>query len=246
MRSSTIFATALAFAASAFAQTDGYAVMSAPAEGQKVPAGKVFTVKWTAGSFKGPATITLMKGESQKTLELGADIASDVEVATGSYEWKVDCALGADKIYGLKITSAADPNTFQYSFPFQVTGPACDSASSSTSVYPITSSTASATASSSASATSSSTSTSTSSSSSSAVSSTIASTSTFASVTLPANGTVSATYVPTTIATSATANSTSPSTSATSSPSTVPTAGAAKTVGSLAFAGVAALAAFAL
>lgn len=76
MRSSTVFASALAFAASAFAQTAGYAVMSSPAEGEKVSSGKTFTIKWDAGKFTGPATISLLGGETPSTLVPGATLGS--------------------------------------------------------------------------------------------------------------------------------------------------------------------------
>lgn len=72
MRSSTIFASVLAFAASALAQdaTPGYAVVSAPGDGETVPAGKTYTIKWSAGDFTGPATISLMGGETPSTLQV--------------------------------------------------------------------------------------------------------------------------------------------------------------------------------
>lgn len=76
MRSATIFASVLAFAASALAQTSGYAVISAPADGEVVPAGKTYTIKWSAGSFSGPATISLLGGASASTLQILNSLAS--------------------------------------------------------------------------------------------------------------------------------------------------------------------------
>ncbi|KAI1426508.1 Ser-Thr-rich glycosyl-phosphatidyl-inositol-anchored membrane family-domain-containing protein [Xylaria sp. FL1777] len=136
MRSSTLIASVLAFAASAFAQdaTPGYAVVSAPGKGEIVPAGKTYTIKWSAGKFTGPATISLMGGNDPTTLVVLDPIASGVNVETESYAWKVDCSLGTDKTYGLKITDDATKGaTFQYSFPFEIKGPSCDSTSTSVS-----------------------------------------------------------------------------------------------------------------
>ncbi|KAK6948472.1 hypothetical protein Daesc_010239 [Daldinia eschscholtzii] len=124
MRSTTVFASALAFAASAFAQTAGYAVLTSPAEGQQVPSGKTFTIKWEAGKYSGPATITLLGGETPTTLTPGPVIAT-VDVSEGTFTWNVDCSLGKEKTYGLKVVSVADPATFQYSFPFAIAGPSC-------------------------------------------------------------------------------------------------------------------------
>ncbi|KAI1482532.1 Ser-Thr-rich glycosyl-phosphatidyl-inositol-anchored membrane family-domain-containing protein [Daldinia eschscholtzii] len=124
MRSTTVFASALAFAASAFAQTAGYAVLTSPAEGQQVPSGKTFTIKWDAGKYSGPATITLLGGETPTTLTPGPVIAT-VDVSEGTFTWNVDCSLGKEKTYGLKVVSVADPATFQYSFPFAIAGPSC-------------------------------------------------------------------------------------------------------------------------
>ncbi|KAI1802228.1 Ser-Thr-rich glycosyl-phosphatidyl-inositol-anchored membrane family-domain-containing protein [Daldinia bambusicola] len=136
MRSTTVFASALAFAASAFAQTPGYAVLSSPAEGQQVPSGKTFTIKWDAGKYSGPATITLLGGETPTTLTPGPVLAT-VDVSEGSFTWNVDCSLGKDKTYGIKVSSVADPATFQYSFPFAIAGPSCGAGQSSSSVVSV-------------------------------------------------------------------------------------------------------------
>ncbi|KAI1304511.1 Ser-Thr-rich glycosyl-phosphatidyl-inositol-anchored membrane family-domain-containing protein [Xylaria venustula] len=135
MRSSTVFASILAFAASALAQatTPGYAVVSAPGDGETVPAGKTYTVKWSAGKFSGPATISLLGGKTANTLEILEPLASGIEVTQESFSWKVDCSLGEDQTYGLKIADdATNGATFQYSFPFEIKGPSCDSTTSAT------------------------------------------------------------------------------------------------------------------
>ncbi|KAI0200355.1 Ser-Thr-rich glycosyl-phosphatidyl-inositol-anchored membrane family-domain-containing protein [Astrocystis sublimbata] len=136
MRSVTIFASALAFAASALAQapTDGYAAMSAPGDGQVIPSGKSFTIKWSAGKYTGPATISLLAGNTPETLEVVNDIGAGVEVKAGSFDWAVDCSLGQDKTYGIKIADVATSGArFQYSFPFHIKGPSCGSDSESSS-----------------------------------------------------------------------------------------------------------------
>ncbi|KAI1643920.1 Ser-Thr-rich glycosyl-phosphatidyl-inositol-anchored membrane family-domain-containing protein [Daldinia loculata] len=132
MRSTTAFASALAFAASAFAQTPGYAVLTSPADGQQVASGKTFTIKWEAGQYTGPATITLLGGETPTTLIPGPVLAT-VDVSEGTFSWTVDCALGTDKTYGIKIASVANSATFQYSFPFAIAGPSCSNGAGETS-----------------------------------------------------------------------------------------------------------------
>ncbi|KAI1199012.1 Ser-Thr-rich glycosyl-phosphatidyl-inositol-anchored membrane family-domain-containing protein [Nemania serpens] len=126
MRSATIFASVLALAASAFAQdsTPGYAVVSAPGKGDVVSSGKTYAIKWSAGKFKGPATISLLGGSSPTTLAILDSIASSVDVEAETFSWPVDCSLGELKTYGIKIADEASKGaTFQYSFPFEIKGP---------------------------------------------------------------------------------------------------------------------------
>ncbi|KAI1158177.1 Ser-Thr-rich glycosyl-phosphatidyl-inositol-anchored membrane family-domain-containing protein [Nemania serpens] len=149
MRSATIFASVLAFAASAFAQdsTPGYAVVSAPGKGDIVPSGKTYAIKWSAGKFKGPATISLLGGSSPTTLAILDSIAASVDVKDETFSWPVACSLGELKTYGIKIADeASNGATFQYSFPFEIKGPSCASASSSSSSSATESSTTSASA----------------------------------------------------------------------------------------------------
>lgn len=82
MRSATVFASILAFAAKALAQdaTPGYAVISAPGNGEVVPSGKTYTIKWAAGDFSGPATISLMGGADPSTLQVLDPIASELKL----------------------------------------------------------------------------------------------------------------------------------------------------------------------
>ena len=74
MRTATVAASALAFAASAFAQTAGFAVMSTPAKDEDVPAGSVYNIKWAAGTYTGLVDVILMAGKTPETLQLGDKI----------------------------------------------------------------------------------------------------------------------------------------------------------------------------
>ncbi|KAI1330276.1 Ser-Thr-rich glycosyl-phosphatidyl-inositol-anchored membrane family-domain-containing protein [Xylariaceae sp. FL0255] len=122
----------LALAASVLAQTPGYAVMSTPADNEVVPAGETYTVKWAPGMYSGAATLSLLGGTSPSTLQILNTIAT-IHVQDGSYAWHVDCSLGEDKTYGLKIASSADDGkTFQYSFPFSIKGCTKDTTTSTT------------------------------------------------------------------------------------------------------------------
>lgn len=46
-----------------------------------------------------------------------------IDGAAGKYDWNVDKSLGGLPIYGLQMFWEADVNVFQYSFPFQISGP---------------------------------------------------------------------------------------------------------------------------
>ncbi|KAF2967425.1 hypothetical protein GQX73_g6136 [Xylaria multiplex] len=256
MRSATLFASVLAFAASAIAQdaTPGYAVVSAPGKGETVPSGKTYTIQWSAGKFSGPATISLMGGNDPTTLVILDPIATTVNVEDESFSWKVDCSLGEDKTYGLKIAdNASGGATFQYSFPFEIKGPSCGSdsdypVSSSSSVSASATSSAISSATSSASITASTTISSyptkgTNSTTSATVSSSSTvktSTSVSASVSTSVKPTTSASSTATTLATlttpvvtvtegvSVTASSSGIAATSTTTSSPVPTAGAAR------------------
>ncbi|RYO78536.1 hypothetical protein DL764_010109 [Monosporascus ibericus] len=141
MRSVAFIASSLAFAASVTAQVAGFAAMSAPAEGEVVPAGSTYTIQWGAGGYTGSVRITLLGGRTPETLEVGEDIATGVQITDESYNWEVDCSLGEMATYGIQITSEADPSTFQYSFPFHIDNSNCGTGggevgSSTSSEYP--------------------------------------------------------------------------------------------------------------
>ncbi|KAK5663618.1 hypothetical protein OQA88_4049 [Cercophora sp. LCS_1] len=117
-------AAILALASSALAQTAGFAVLTKPATGEKVPAGETYTVVWTPNpKWTGPVTLTLMGGVDNTKLQLLDPIAKGVDGDSGSYEWDVPKSLGKQNIYGIKLSWDEDPeNTYQYSFPFSITG----------------------------------------------------------------------------------------------------------------------------
>ncbi|RYP21758.1 hypothetical protein DL767_009187 [Monosporascus sp. MG133] len=141
MRSFAVIASSLAFAASVTAQVAGFAAMTAPTEGEVVPAGSTYTIQWGAGGYTGSVRITLLGGQTPETLEVAGDIASGVAITDESYNWAVDCQLGELATYGIQITSEADPSTFQYSFPFRIDNSGCgagggESGSSMPAEYP--------------------------------------------------------------------------------------------------------------
>lgn len=70
-------AAIFALASSALAQTAGFAVLTKPATGEKVPAGETYTVVWTPNpKWTGPVTLTLMGGVDNTKLQLLDPIAS--------------------------------------------------------------------------------------------------------------------------------------------------------------------------
>ena len=78
MHSTTVAASALAFAASAMAQVAGFAVMSSPAKDEDVSAGSIFNIVWAANNHNGLVDVTLMAGATPETLQLGDKIASKI------------------------------------------------------------------------------------------------------------------------------------------------------------------------
>jgi hypothetical protein len=75
MHFNTVCAAALALATSAYAQIAGFDVISAPTEGEEVPAGKTFTIKWAPETYKSnTVSIALLGGASATTLlDLGSN-----------------------------------------------------------------------------------------------------------------------------------------------------------------------------
>lgn len=152
MRSTTIAATLMAMASAVTAQKAGFAVFANPAMDEVVFAGKPYTLKWTAGKdatgkdYAGPATLTLIGGETQGTQQFVANLTSKpilafnnrqksqpvltmchaaLDVSANTYAWNVDCTLGKAKVYGLSITLNNEPATFQWSNRFHIDNSGC-------------------------------------------------------------------------------------------------------------------------
>jgi hypothetical protein len=73
---SAIFAAA-ALATSVFAQTDGFAPITAPTRDQDLTAGSTFTIQWQTGTTPTTEafTISLLQGPTPGLLEVGSVIA---------------------------------------------------------------------------------------------------------------------------------------------------------------------------
>jgi len=150
MRYSIISAAILALASSVFAQTAGFDAITSPSQGQNVVAGSSLDIIWQPGSQTGTITITLLQGSSPAFLSPGQTVASSIDNTLGKYTWSVPSSLSSDSTYGFQITLDSAPTTFQYSFPFQITGGSANGSSSassatgSTLVYSATTSASSA------------------------------------------------------------------------------------------------------
>ena len=77
MRYSFVSAALLALSTSVYAQTAGFDAIVIPVRDQAVPAGKAFEIVWQPGVWtNGTASITLLQGATDATLQLGETIAS--------------------------------------------------------------------------------------------------------------------------------------------------------------------------
>jgi hypothetical protein len=124
MRFFAAASAALAFAASALAQTSSFNPVYLPAEDQTIQAGEPFTVTWKAPAEyrAGTVTISLIGGADQNTLVPLGDIATGVDNSLESYTWNVDAALGKDATYGLVFKWEANLSIYQYSMRFHIEG----------------------------------------------------------------------------------------------------------------------------
>ncbi|KAJ4387649.1 hypothetical protein N0V93_008246 [Gnomoniopsis smithogilvyi] len=140
-------ATLLALVSAASAQTAGFDAITAPAKAEVVPACSNYKLTWDyVSTYAGTVSIQLLQGATSTTLQLGPVIASGVDNSLGAYTWAVDCALGDDATYGIKIIYDNDASgvTFQYSNPFSISKAAASSSSSSSAAAAPTSATSSA------------------------------------------------------------------------------------------------------
>ncbi|KAI1123101.1 hypothetical protein F5Y10DRAFT_270424 [Nemania abortiva] len=140
MRYCTIFGSILALSASALAQvldpTPGFSSIYFPRDGETIVAGTLYHVEWDADELVGPATLYLLGGDDPATLQALSTIAQ-VDVNNAEYRWPVDCSLGGQKIYLIKISWDGDNGeTFGISPTFYIKGPNCYSSYGSPSSYP--------------------------------------------------------------------------------------------------------------
>ncbi|EON97919.1 putative gpi anchored serine-threonine rich protein [Phaeoacremonium minimum UCRPA7] len=227
MRFTVSAAALLAFAAKVLAQdpTADFDPILTPGEGETLDAGSTYKITWeTVDKYNGTATIILMGGKTENTLELLDPVASSIDNSAGEYDWKIASDLGADATYGLKIQWDSDETIFQYSFPFAIEGSGASSSSSAS---------GSGTATVTSTVTSASASGTSGSSSTGSVAETITSTITSESGIPTASSNLSTTGSPATTVTSVVVPSGSGTgSSASASPTTVTDNGAAKLTGS--------------
>lgn len=150
-------ASVLAFASVVLAQTSdeptpGFNVITAPARGEKIPAGKSYPIVWAPdATHPGAITIKLYGGPAQNALDVVETVASGVDGADGTFPWVVASTLGDKKVYGFKIILESNTTVWQWGNPFEITGSkegTSSSASASASASRSTSVSASSTASS--------------------------------------------------------------------------------------------------
>lgn len=143
-------ASVLALASVVLAQTNdnptvGFNAIIAPANGEKVAAGKSYPIVWAPdATHPGAITIQLYGGPAQDKLNIVETVATGVDGAAGTFPWPVASTLGSEKIYGFKITLESNTTVWQWGNPFSITG-SKDSASSSASASASASASGSAT-----------------------------------------------------------------------------------------------------
>jgi len=119
MQFSYISAAFLALASTVVAEVYFDAIQT-PARDEILPAGKPFDLVWTPLDVTGTATIQLLHGLTNTTLQLGPIIKAGVNNQDGKYTW-APTDLGF-KTYGWTITLDSDKTKVEYSKPFAITG----------------------------------------------------------------------------------------------------------------------------
>lgn len=135
-------ATLLAFASVVLAQTPGFNVITSPAKGEKVPAGKTYEIVW-APDAKNPGAITieLYGGAADNLLNLVQTLETGFDGSAGTYPWAVGSALGTEKVYGIKVILESNTTTWQWGNPFEITKGSSPSATATGSTSVIVTST---------------------------------------------------------------------------------------------------------
>lgn len=105
------------------APTSGFHALTRPGRNEKVPAGKKYKVRWkVAEEYEDEkVVISLLGGDTGSTLDPIGTIGR-ANGGAGSFTWRVDPSLGAEKTYGLVISLASDGRIYQYSMPFRIDG----------------------------------------------------------------------------------------------------------------------------
>jgi len=137
----TISAAALvAMAASVLAQTGDFNPVYTPLENEIIPAGSTYEITWDAPAkyADGTITITLIGGASQPLQVPLQQLAAGIPNTDEKFSWDVDASLGAEAVYGLKISLDSDPEIYQYSMPFTIDGSGAPVSSSASSGSPTT------------------------------------------------------------------------------------------------------------
>ncbi|TQV99712.1 ser-Thr-rich glycosyl-phosphatidyl-inositol-anchored membrane family domain-containing protein [Cordyceps javanica] len=120
-------ATVLAFASAALAAvatdpTADFDSINTPEKGEKVPAGKPYTVRWkTSPSYQTDRVyIQLLGGKDPNTLVVKNEKLATVDNGDSKWSWDVASSLGDDATYGLRFVLERDESIVQYSQPFQI------------------------------------------------------------------------------------------------------------------------------
>ncbi|KAI0148446.1 hypothetical protein GGR57DRAFT_475464 [Xylariaceae sp. FL1272] len=132
----------LALVTSALAQvlepSPTYPEIYFPRENETIVAGSSYIIEWDQREQVGPATLYLLGGDDAASLRVVSTIAKvHLEDQELRY-WEVDCELGTDKAYVIKIASDLDNGkTYGVSPVFHLCGPTCHA---SFGIYPTPSS----------------------------------------------------------------------------------------------------------
>lgn len=115
-------ATLLAFASVVLAQTPGFNVITAPAKGEKVPAGETYEIVWVPDAKNpGAITIELYGGPADNKLNLVETLKTGFDGSAGTYPWAVGSALGTEKVYGIRVVLESNTTIWQWGNPFEIT-----------------------------------------------------------------------------------------------------------------------------
>ncbi|KAI0534886.1 hypothetical protein GGR58DRAFT_33329 [Xylaria digitata] len=108
-----------------FGENSGFFEIIAPRENEVLDSTDLtYTIKWTAESSDGTCKINLLAGSTPDQMTNLSGIASNVEVANGSFAWPVQFSPLSPElhlVYGIEIILDSDPGVSDVSAPFRVT-----------------------------------------------------------------------------------------------------------------------------